>query len=194
MMVSAVVRGDLAEVLTFVVAVAAEGDGEGLQVGDFPGGVMKDCGGIETTGGPDTEGDIADEMFADGGAEERVEFFFGFFEGAGLRFEAELPPGVAIDVAITPFEKFAGKEFLKAFDQGVGSWDIVEGEEVGEAIEVEAARDFGVEEDGLKLGAEVEVAATVEEVKGLDAHAVAGEDEALSFGVPESDGEHAAEM
>ncbi len=111
----------------------------------------------------------------------------------GLGVETKLPPGMAVDVAVAPLEKFAGQQLLDALDQSVRSGDVVEREEVGEAVEIQAARDLGVEENGLQLGAEVEVAAAVEEVEGLDAHAVAGEDEALSLGVPEGDGEHAAE-
>lgn len=71
--------------------------------------------------------------------------------------------------------------------------DVVALEEGVEAGAGEATGDFGVGKDGFEFGAEVEFALVAAEVEGFDAHAVAGEDEALAGGGVEGDAEHAAE-
>jgi len=92
-----------------------------------------------------------------------------------------------------PFEEVAGGEFFDAFNKGEGLGDVVALEEGVEAGAGDAAGDFGVGEDGFEFGAEVEFALVAAEVEGFDAHAVAGEDEALAGGGVEGDPEHAAE-
>ena len=49
-------------------------------------------------------------------------------------------------------------------------------------------------EDGADFGGEGEGAVVEGIVEGFDAHGVAGDEEALAWGVPDGDGEHAVEF
>ena len=107
--------------------------------------------------------------------------------------EGKLPVTAGGDDAVLPLKPFAGRNFLDAVDERPGAGNVVECEIAIEAFGAEATRNFWMDEEGFKLGAEVEVLTNARVVKGLDAHAIAGEDEAFLRLVPEGDGEHAAE-
>ena len=118
MVVGCVFGGDFAEPGAFVEAATGEGDGEGFEAaGGYFGSVVEDGGGIDASRCPDAEGDVGDEVFADGVCQESVELVFGVGEGEfGVGVEAELPVGFRVLAAVLPFEEVSGGERLDAFN------------------------------------------------------------------------------
>jgi hypothetical protein len=196
LVIGSVAVDDLLDVGRLVEAAAGEGDGKGVEAGGGGlGGVVEDGGGVETSGEPEAEGHVGHELLFDGLLEEGVELMFGVVQGdavVGLHGR-EMPVGGGGDFSVLPGEPFSGRKFLDAVDQSPGAGNVVEGEVSVEAVEGKPARDLGMDEDAFKFGGEQEVSVAMGEVEGLDAEAIAGEDEALGGFCPEADGEHAAE-
>jgi hypothetical protein len=120
---------------------------------------------------------------------------FGVVQGdsvVGLH-GGKMPVGGGGEFAVLPGEPFSGREFLDAVDESPRAGDVVEGEVSVESVEGKPARDLGMDEDAFEFGGEEQVSVAMGEVEGLDAEAVAGEDEALGGFCPKADGEHAAE-
>ena len=193
--VGGVLFGHHAEVAALIETTALEGDGEGFQLrGGGLGGVVQDGGGVDAAAGPHTQGDVGDEVLAHGVAEQAIELVLGGLESEIVaRLEFQAPISVCAYFPFAPLEPLAGRKLLDAFDQRIGAGNVVEREVVIEALEIQAPLDFGMLEDGLELGAEIEVAAAAAKVERLDAHAVAGEQQAFLGGLPEGQREHAAE-
>jgi hypothetical protein len=69
-------------------------------------------------------------------------------------------------------------EFYDAFHQGERTGNVVQTEKAVKTREANTAAYRGVQENTLKLGAEIDFAALKAVIKRLDAHAVPREDEA----------------
>ncbi len=129
-----------------------------------------------------------------GVAEERIELFFRIGQGDALvGVEVEFPVGLLVDASAPPFHPLAGRQLLDTFHHGVRTGNVVEREIVMQARAADVTVEFGVQQDGLHLGAEVEVATAMRDVERLDAHAVADEHQAALRLGPEGGGEHAAQ-
>src|SRR5262249_42609485 len=93
-----------------------------------------------------------------------------------------------------PLEEVTGRQLFDALYHGAGARDVVEGEILVEGGEVEVAGDFRMRQQDLHLRAEVDLASAPAEVERLDAHAVAGENQAASRLLPDGKAEHALEL
>ena len=133
-------------------------------------------------------------MFLDGGAQQRVEAPGGRIEIAGDgAAERQGPIRLGSHLAIAPLQPVSRSQLFDAVDQGPRTGHIVERKVAVESVETQVPGDFGMNQNGLKLGAEEEIAARAREIERLDAHAVAGQDEPALGLAPQGYREHAAQ-
>ena len=94
-------------------------------------------------------------MLARGLLEQRIELFFCGVESPVARiFERQLPITVRADFSGAPLEPVSGREFFDSVHECPGARDVVEGQVAIEAVEAEAAGEFGMDEKRLQLRAE----------------------------------------
>src|ERR1700693_280962 len=80
-----------------------------------------------------------------------------------------------------------------ALDQSERTRNVVETEKAVKARETDVTSDRGMEENALQLRTEIDFAILMAVVKGLDTHAVAGENETTFGPDPDRDREHSTQ-
>src|SRR3954464_3710972 len=144
---------------------------------------------IDAAGQEHSDGDVADEMGADGIAQTRAQFLdelrlvvFPFFEGMRPREPLEAHG------AVFPDEQMPGGELACLTEDGKRRWDGVEREKRLECVQIDlAAR----ERAQLRCECQLIVGGAV--VQRLDSEAVAREYETAARRIPDGDGEHPAQ-
>ena len=155
---------------------------------------MQDGGRIQPAAQPDAQRNVGDQVFLDRLCKQTIQLFGSGIEAAmsGLCL-GKGPEGFRPHLAVLPLDPRSRQHLTYAFDHGPGCGNVVEREVAIERGQAEAALNFGMDEDGLQLGAEVEVVAAMCDVERLDADAVPGQNQPPVGVGPDGDGEHAAQ-
>ncbi len=107
--------------------------------------------------------------------------------GAGI---GDLPECFGPECSAFPNSPHSGRQGLDALDDGLGLGNAAPGQIGRHGLWIDLRRPARQSAQGLHFGGERYALRTRPEIQRLDAHAVAGEEEALFQLVPNGDGEH----
>ncbi len=173
-------------------------EADGVRLDPRPGDLAHQGGdgaGIDAAAEKDAEGDVGDEPAPDGFPEpvDDLRRVFGRRAGDNRRFGvADVPVGKLGFLPVLENEQAAGQDFPDPAEDRARGRNVLESEEPGQGLEVDVPGNRGLEE-GLDLGGEIEPRSDPAIMERFDSQAVAGQDEAAAFRVPEDDGEHPVE-
>src|SRR5271168_2617360 len=123
-----------------------------------------------------------------------VELGFCVFER--LRYWCDIgntPVCVFARAAVLPFEPVAGRQFLNTIYQGPRTWNVIHGEITIQSLETETAFDFRMDENPLQFRSKEDILASFGDIKGLNAYAIARQNQTLLGIAPNGNRKHASE-
>ena len=196
------VAGDETGVARFVEGLVGEADREALDLPRrHPRHRAGDRAGVEPAREEHAEGHVADELFADGLAQDTSQLVdeVDRAAGAAVRLAAR-----QVDVPVAgegrcagrqrPHERVAWRQLFDPGDNAPRARHELEREVVVERVEVDTPPQLGIDQQGLQLRCKCQLLVAGGVVQRLDADSIAREDDDLPREVEHGEGEHPVQM
>ena len=190
----------LPRVIELAERALLESDREGLQRPiDHPRHQRGDGAAVETAGEEHAERHVGHQPDAHRLFEPGAELLHGVLlgelcEALVAATGRHVPVLAGRDRAVLEDERVAGQQPVNALEQRLGAREVARAEQLGQARLVGLGANQPALEDRLDLRPEQQPAAGYRPVERLDAEAIAREQQPAARGVPDGEGEHAAQV